>query len=202
MLQPPAAALSRELVSLSSTHSCGRIVCVILIPSGPSQVSYLSNSLKCFTSVPNSCPDVGIWPLLQVQIQSYSLSFFSPASFLCSTEFCIILYILFWWRGTPACSQLVFCRIFSVWRYIPDAFMERDELHIHLLLCHLGSLQNCVWIHIHRIPKLPKPWKTNKEQDFNCQREQWWRKDAIIFTCVPNYLEALLSLDILKSRVT
>ena len=40
----------------------------------------------------------------------------------------------FWWSGTPAHSQLVFCMHFSVWRCIPDASMERDVLHVHLLL--------------------------------------------------------------------
>ena len=42
------------------------------------------------------------------------------------------------WSGTPICSQLVFHMHFCVWRCIPDVSMERDVLHVHLLLCHLG----------------------------------------------------------------
>ena len=48
----------------------------------------------------------------------------------------MVLYILFQWSGTPACSQLVVCNHFWVWRCIPDVSMERDILHVHLLLCH------------------------------------------------------------------
>ena len=46
-------------------------------------------------------------------------------------------YILSHWSGPPFCSQLVFCMHFCVWRCIPDVFVERDVLHIHLLLRHL-----------------------------------------------------------------
>ena len=69
------------------------------------------------------------------QVQSYS-RYFSP-KFLPPTEFCVGLHILFHWWGTPVCSQLMFCMYFCVWRCIPDVFMERDALHVHLLLCHL-----------------------------------------------------------------
>ena len=100
-----------------------------------------SNSIKCFTSVPSICPDVWIWLLLQFpqpqeQIQSYSLSSCIPY-FLHPTEFCMIQYIIFCWAGTPAHSQLVFCKI-CVWRHIPDVFMERDILYIHIPLHFLG----------------------------------------------------------------
>ena len=60
-----------------------------------------------------------------------------PPQFLHPTEFCMILYILFLWSGTPVCSQLVFPMQFCVWRYIPDISLERIVLHIHLLLHHL-----------------------------------------------------------------
>ena len=40
------------------------------------------------------------------------------------------------WSGTPVCSPLVFCKLFCVWRCIPDVSMERDVLHVHLLLHH------------------------------------------------------------------
>ena len=47
------------------------------------------------------------------------------------------LYILFCCSGTPACSHLVFCMHFCVWRCIPDVSVERDVFHVHLLLRHL-----------------------------------------------------------------
>ena len=42
----------------------------------------------------------------------------------------------FRWSGPPVCSQLVFCMHFCVWRCIPDISVERDVLHVHLLLRH------------------------------------------------------------------
>ena len=74
---------------------------------------------------------VGIGPLLQFP---HLLSagpilltlLFSPYFFHC-TE----------WSVTPVCSQLVFFKHFCVWRCIPDVSMERDVLHVHLLLRHL-----------------------------------------------------------------
>ena len=56
------------------------------------------------------------------------------------TEFFIVLYILFLWSGTPVCSQLVFCMHVYVSRCIPNVSVERDVLHIHLLLLHLVHL--------------------------------------------------------------
>ena len=53
------------------------------------------------------------------------------------------LYILSHWSSTPVCSQLVFCMHFCVWRCIPDVSMERDVLHIHLLLRHLVLSPPC-----------------------------------------------------------
>ena len=49
----------------------------------------------------------------------------------------MVLYILFHWSGTLACSQLVFHKIFCVLRCVPDVSIEREVLHIHLLLHHL-----------------------------------------------------------------
>ena len=49
----------------------------------------------------------------------------------------MVLYILFHRSGTPVGSQLVFHMHFCVWRCIPDVSVERDVLHVHLLLCQL-----------------------------------------------------------------
>ena len=61
----------------------------------------------------------------------------SPSSFLLPS-FGVVLYILFHWSSTPVCFQLVFCMHFCVWRCIPDVSVERDTLHVHLLLHHLA----------------------------------------------------------------
>ena len=48
----------------------------------------------------------------------------------------MVLYILFHWLGPPVLSHLMFCTHYCVWRYIPAVSVERDVLHIHLLLHH------------------------------------------------------------------
>ena len=66
MLQFPATVPSRGPVSLSGVRmAVTRIVCVILIPFRLSQISCFTLSLKCFFSILNNCPAVGIGPLLQ-----------------------------------------------------------------------------------------------------------------------------------------
>ena len=62
------------------------------------------------------------------------------------TEFCVVLYILFHWSGTPVCSQLVFCMHFCVLKAYSWCIMERDVLHVHLLLCHLVLSHVCLWV--------------------------------------------------------
>ena len=118
--------------------AAARIVCVILIPFGLSQISCFTLSLKCFSS--SNCPDVGIRPLLQFPhllraVPLLLTLFFSPY-FLHPTKFWVFLHILFQLSGTPACSKLVFCKHCSVWRCSPDVSMERDVLHVYLRLCH------------------------------------------------------------------
>ena len=49
----------------------------------------------------------------------------------------MVLYILFHWLAPPVLSHLMFCMHYCVWRYIPVVSVERDVLHIHLLLHHL-----------------------------------------------------------------
>ena len=81
-------------------------------------ISCFPLSLQCFSSDSDNCPDVVIRPLLQFphppRAGPVLLTFpFSP-QFLCPTEFCVGLYILFCWSGTPVCSQLMFCMHFCV----------------------------------------------------------------------------------------
>ena len=60
-----------------------------------------------------------------------------PPHFLCPTEFCVVLYILFCWLDIAVHSQLVLCMHFCVWSCFPDVSVERDALHVYLLLHHL-----------------------------------------------------------------
>ena len=118
--------------------AAARIVCVILIPFGLSQISCFTLSLKCFSS--SNCPDMGIRPLLQfphlLRAVPVLLTLLFPPYFLHPTEFWVFLHILFQLSGTPACSELVFCKHCSVWRCSPDVSMERDVLHVYLRLSH------------------------------------------------------------------
>ena len=139
MLQLPVTVLSRESTFLWLQQRLSLWYSFHL----DRHRSAVSLSLKCFPIVPNNCP---MWlPGLLLQFPHppradpvlLTLLFFSY--FLHPTDLCMGLYILFHWSGTPACSQLVFCKHFCVWRCIPDVSMERDVLHIHLLLSHLFS---------------------------------------------------------------
>ena len=75
-------------------------------------------------------------PLTEGRSSPTNIPLFRPSSFI-PTEFCVVLYIHFHWSGTPVHSQLVFCMLFCVLRCIPDVSMERDILHVYLLLHHL-----------------------------------------------------------------
>ena len=100
----------------------------------------LSNSLKCFPSVPTSCPDVGISTLVQLPNPpgtdwscSLSSSVSLPSFILPS--FAWICVFLSDGQGLRLALSWLLCKIFCMWRCIPDASMERDVLHFHLLLC-------------------------------------------------------------------
>ena len=62
-------------VPVQGMYGCGKD-CLILIPFRLPQIGCFALSLKCFSSDLDSCPDVGIVPLLQFptsqrQVQSY-----------------------------------------------------------------------------------------------------------------------------------
>ena len=117
--------------------------CLILIPFWLPQSSCFTLSLKSFPSDSGNCPNVGIGTLLQFphppRAGPVLLTCLFPPLVPSSSQVCMVLYILFLWSGTPVRSQLVFCMHFCVWRCIPDASVETDVLHIHLLLRHLFS---------------------------------------------------------------
>ena len=112
-------------------YSCGKD-CLILIPFSLPQISCFTLILKYFSSDPDTCPVVGIGPLfhfpnpLRAGSVLLRLLLFPPVPL--SYRVLLVLYILFWWSGIPACSQQVLCKISCVWRCIPDILMERDVL--------------------------------------------------------------------------
>ena len=98
-------------IPVQGMYGCSKD-CLILIPFRLPLISCFPLSLKCFSSDSDSCPDVGIRPLLQVPHRLRAgpvllTLLFSPL-FLHATDFCVVLYILFHWSGTPVCFQLMF----------------------------------------------------------------------------------------------
>ena len=118
--------------------------CLILIPFRLPQINCFTPILKCFSSDSGNCPNVGIGPLLQFShplragLVLLTILFFP----LVPSSYWVLQGSIYYfpWSGTPIRSQLLFCMHFCVWRCIPDVSMERDVLHVHLLLHHLCSL--------------------------------------------------------------
>ena len=109
---------SQPLHLLGQLHPCLGYVCLILIPYRLSPVNCFTLSLKCFSSDSDNCPEVGIGTLLQFphlpRAGPVLLTLLFSPLFLHATDFCVVLYILFHWSGTPVRSQLVFCMHFCV----------------------------------------------------------------------------------------
>ena len=115
--------------------------CLILIPFRLPQISYFTLRLECFSSYSDNCPDVGIRPLLQFSHLPragpvlLTLLFFPivPSSYrvLCGSihSFPLVRYS---YPLSASVLQALLCL-----KCIPGVFMERDVLHVHLLLCHL-----------------------------------------------------------------
>ena len=57
-------AFSGTCMPVQGTYGCGK-GCLILVPFRLSQISCFTLSLKCFSSDPDNCPNVGTGPLLQ-----------------------------------------------------------------------------------------------------------------------------------------
>ena len=117
----------------------------MLIPFRLPQISCFTLSLKCFSSDPDNCSNVGIKPLLQFPHPLragpvlLTLLFFP----LVPLSYRVLRGSIYSFPpvSTPVRSQLVFCMHFCVWRCVPDVSVERDVLHIHLLLHHLVILK-------------------------------------------------------------
>ena len=145
MLQLSATELSMEPVQgtygcgkdcLCDSHSIKTVTDHLLHSLTTSDASLLSQTVALMLG---SDPCLSS-PISQEQIQSYSLS-----------SFFVLLPLSYWVLHGSIYSFLVVryscllsadvCKIFCIWRCIPDVSMETDVLHVHLLLCHHESLQ-------------------------------------------------------------
>ena len=137
---PSCYTFQGTCIPVQGRYGCSKD-CLILIPFRLSQINCFTLSLKCFSSDPDNCPSVGTGPLLQFPYLPRAspgqlTRLFLPLVPL-SYRVLTVLYILFWRSDTPLHSPLVFCKHFCVSRCIPDVSMERDVLHVHLLLRQL-----------------------------------------------------------------
>ena len=117
MFQLPVITLSRVLVSLSVVRrAVASIVCVAVTPFRLSQMRCCTlQQLKCFPSVPNNCPDLGIsLPLQFPHLLVAGPVLLTPLfpSYLHLTEYYMDLYIHFQLSETSSSSHLVFSEIF------------------------------------------------------------------------------------------
>ena len=140
-------------------YGCGKD-CLIFIPFRLPQINCYTLSLRCFSSDSDSCPDVEIVPLLQfphppraspvLLILLFSLlillfSLLVPSSYrflhgpvysfpLVRYSAGVQLSTLSWCSACISLTEGVF---------IPDVSVERDVLHVHLLLRHLVLPSTC-----------------------------------------------------------
>ena len=119
-------------------HCCSK-VCRFLIPFRMPQISYLTLSFKCFSSK-TIAP---VWesdtcfshPIHWGQVLSYTHSCFSLTSFILPN---FVWFYMFFSAGQVLLSVLSWCSAStSVSEGVILTSVERDVLHVHLLLCHL-----------------------------------------------------------------
>ena len=137
---PSHCTFQGTCVPLWGIYDCGKD-CLIIIPFRLPQISCFTLSLKCFSSDSDNFPDVGIRPLLQFPnplraspfLLTLLLSLLVPLSYRVLRgsvySFPLVRY--------SCAPQLVLCMHFCIWRCIPDVSVDRDALHVHLLLRHL-----------------------------------------------------------------
>ena len=141
-IEPQSLNSSSQLLHLpGDLHLCmygsGRD-CLILIPFRLPQISCFTLSLRCFSCDSDSCPNVGIRPLLQFPYPMragpvlLTLLFFPlvPSSYRVLHgsiySFLLVRYSSLLSAGIP--YALLCLKVY------PDVSVERDVLHIHLLL--------------------------------------------------------------------
>ena len=149
---PSPCGFQRTCVPVQDMHGCSK-VCLSLFPFRLPQTSCFISALNV-SPLTDSCPKVGIGPLLQICHQLRAGPVLPTLLFfpLVPSSYRVLrgsIYSLRW-SGAPVCSQLVFCMHFCVWRCLPDASVETDVLHIHLLLCHLVLLM----LYLYKMPSV------------------------------------------------
>lgn len=115
---------------LRDSHSIQTVTDQLLHSQKPQMLHFHPKQLpRCGDLTPASVP-----PLLRVRSSPVSLSSFSPY-FLHPTEFYVVLYIIYFLVVRCSCllSDMLFCRIFCVWRCILMYPWRGNILHTHLL---------------------------------------------------------------------
>ena len=129
-----------------------RIVCMILISYRLSQTSCFTVSLKCFSSLPNNCCDVGIRPLLQFPqplrtgpvVLTLLASPLLPSFYqvLCGSIYSFLVIRYSWLLSAGILQTLLFLKVYS-W-----LSMERDVFHVHLHLHHLVFITSLFFVSV------------------------------------------------------
>ena len=157
-------------------YGCGKD-CLILIPFRLPQISCFTLSLKCLSCDSDNCPTVRIRPLLQfphllrVDPVLLILMFFPLVSRFyqvlldCIYSFPLARYSCLLSAGVLHALLCLKC--------IADISIERDVLHVHLLLCHL-----CTPMFIAALFTISRTWKQPR-----CPlADDWIRKLWYIYT--------------------
>ena len=121
-------------------YGCGKD-CLILIPFRLPQISCFTLSLNCFSSDSDSRPSVRIRALLQFPYPLRAgpvllILLFPPLVPLSYWVLCGSIYSFPLVRSSCSLSAGVLYAFLCL-KCIPDVSVERDVLHVHLLLCHL-----------------------------------------------------------------
>ena len=122
--------------------------CLILIPFRLPQISCFTLSLKCFSSDSNSCPNVGIRPLLQFPHPPRAgpvllTLLFSPRVPLSYGVLPGVIYSFLLARYSFLLSAGVL-HAFLCLKYILHVSMEKDVLHVHYSSTFLFSRRSYI----------------------------------------------------------
>ena len=120
---------------LCVSQSVQTVIDQLVHPMIASNASLLSQPISLDAGVSSLLQLPHPWVLVPscLPSSSFSLLPFIP------TKSCMDPHNPFWLSRTPSGIQSVFCDNCSICRCIPDASVERDAFHVHLLLHHLGS---------------------------------------------------------------
>ena len=111
-LQLPAAVPSRASTALSGVCMAAARTVLSLIPFRLPQISCFTLSLKCFSSDSDSCPSVGIRPLLQFPHPPRSGSVLTNTPVFPSSSFILLSFAwvcIFFYAGQVLLSALSWC---------------------------------------------------------------------------------------------